>query len=1043
MSKKEKKSLFQRLTKLFKTGSVVRRKERGLDTTLAAPDKTSSGTLLFQKTMSPTYSAITSTAYNIAERLQRYNDFNAMEMTPELSAALDLYADETVASDDKGQVLHVYSNNEKIRETLVHLFDDVLNVEFNLRSWTRNLVKYGDLFLYVDVSPEYGVQHAFPIPVNEIEREENYDRDDPFAIRFKWVTGNKVLQNWEIAHFRLLGNDMFLPYGSSVLEPARRIWRQLILIEDAMLVYRVVRAPERRVFYIDVANVPTTDVKNYVEDQKRALKTQPVADGATGATDVRYNPMSILEDYYIPIRGPETGTKIETLVGGQNTAAIEDVAYIQKKMFAALKVPRAYLGYDESLSSKACLVASTKIPLLNGQTRSIQDVSQMFIDQPDRRDIFVHSWDHETKKIVPARVKRAWKTKKVTELYEVTIDDNTIVQCKENRPFMLRDGTYKRADDLVVGQSLMPLYRKVSVSKANRGEDYLHGYTQVRQVDRDRWDYAHRLAGEWKYGRAHVTRKSVFHHVDFNKSNNSPDNLLWMKDGQVHRAFHALMNKVHKTYVGKGNPRYNHDITWENLVEVAKIACYRRDLEVVLNCGTRVLIRLMKENDHTYQTFANSFMPKAIASHRSAGRLATTPSTDTKVLVEKVTQAIQEGMLSKVPLASRFDVPVSLIEFCATQAGFQSWHEFRDDVIGLSKEKLDAAIRKTSSYDELRLLYPSVKPERMRRAIQNCFGTSYKHVRSNSWNNHSVISIRVIHLDSPVPVYDLEVEGTHNFAIATSEDDYNGIFVHNSLSQEDIRFSRSIAVIQKTITAELNKLACVHLYAHGFDGPDLENFTLRLSNPSTVAQQQKLELWRTKFEIAGSLPEGMGSTNFVQTHVWGLTDEEKREIREQQVEEAKFRASIESVVAASSPEGAPAEGGLFGGGETGLGGGGEAGGEEGGEVAGGEETPPPETAGEEPPEDDPVEDDDVELLLSGDDDGDFMPLTLEDDKDDRIVKPMNQLDRALYNRSRRRTHGASKTFIPDHNEMTKPERDVHDVGWMKSVARDPLEIGRA
>lgn len=357
MAKREPKSLFRKLTRLFRSGPVVKRKIRALDTTMAVADKTkSSGTLLFQKSLSPTYATITSNAYNLSERLMRYQDFQEMEYTPEIAAAMDIYADETVAADDKGRCLHVYSDNEKIKEVLEDLFYNTLNVEFNLRSWARNLVKYGDFFLYNDVSPEYGVVNAFPIPVNEIEREENYDREDPFAVRYRWVTlGNRTLENWEVTHFRLLGNDMFLPYGSSVIEPARRIWRQLILIEDAMLVYRVVRAPERRVFYIDVANIPPENVPMYVEEQKRNLRTNQVVDRQTGRVDLRYNPLSVDEDYFIPVRGNDTGTRIETLAGGQNTAAVEDVAYIQKKLFAALKIPRAYLGYDELLSSKATL----------------------------------------------------------------------------------------------------------------------------------------------------------------------------------------------------------------------------------------------------------------------------------------------------------------------------------------------------------------------------------------------------------------------------------------------------------------------------------------------------------------------------------------------------------------------------------------------------------------------------------------------------------------------------------------------------------------
>lgn len=353
----KKKGLFHRLTRLFKSGPVVKRKIRTIDTSIAVPDKTkSSGTLLFQRSAAPTYATITSNAYNLSERLMRYQDFQEMEYTPEIASALDIYADEVCAQDERGRVMHINSNNPKIKELLEELFYNTLNVEFNLRSWARNLCKYGDFFLYNDVSPEYGVINVLPIPVNEIEREENFDREDPFAIRFRWVSlANRILENWEVTHFRALGNDMFLPYGASIIEPARRIWRQLILIEDAMLVYRIVRAPERRVFYIDVANIAPDNVPAYIEEQKRQLRSQQVVDSATGRVDLRYNPLSVEEDYFIGVRGGESGTKIDTLAGGQNTAAIEDVAYIQKKLFAAIKIPRAYLGYDELLSSKATL----------------------------------------------------------------------------------------------------------------------------------------------------------------------------------------------------------------------------------------------------------------------------------------------------------------------------------------------------------------------------------------------------------------------------------------------------------------------------------------------------------------------------------------------------------------------------------------------------------------------------------------------------------------------------------------------------------------
>jgi len=343
-------NLFRRLTRLFRSGPVVKRK-------IIKPDDkyTSSAFEIFRKNQSKVYSNAMS-AYGTYDRMARYSDFSEMEYTPEIGSALDIYSEESVAADENGNVLHIHSDNTKIKQLLDDLFFDTLNVDFNLTSWVRNLCKYGDHFLFNDVSPEFGVINAYPMPISEVEREEGFDPNDPLAVRFRWVTqGNQVLENWQVSHMRLLGNDAFIPYGSSVLEPARRIWRQLILLEDAMLVYRIVRAPERRVFKIDVGNVPPEEIPAYMERAQSTLKRASITDQTTGRVDLRYNPLSVDEDYFIPVRGSESGTAIETLGGGTMAGETNDVEYIQKKLFAALKIPKAYLGYDEGLGAKATL----------------------------------------------------------------------------------------------------------------------------------------------------------------------------------------------------------------------------------------------------------------------------------------------------------------------------------------------------------------------------------------------------------------------------------------------------------------------------------------------------------------------------------------------------------------------------------------------------------------------------------------------------------------------------------------------------------------
>lgn len=383
MAEKTNRNLFQRLTQLFRAGPVIRRKVKNFSEPTA-----SSAYEMFRRNQSDIYSSTVS-AYGAFDRMSRYSDFSEMEATPEIASALDIYAEETASQDEKGQVLHIHSENRRIKELLETLFMDTLNIEFNLPMWTRNLCKYGDFFLFNDVHPNYGVVNAYPIPISEMEREEGYDPKDPMAVRFRWITrGNQVLENWQVSHFRLLGNDAFLPYGSSVLESARRIWRQLILMEDAMLVYRIVRAPERRVFYIDVGNVPPEEIANVMEQAQTSLKRNRVTDKANGKMDLRYNPLAVDEDYFIPVRGGETGTKIDTLAGGTNAAAVEDVQYIQKKLFAALKIPKAYLGYDEEIGAKATL-AQEDIRF----SRTISRIQKVIISELNKMAM-IHLYSH-------------------------------------------------------------------------------------------------------------------------------------------------------------------------------------------------------------------------------------------------------------------------------------------------------------------------------------------------------------------------------------------------------------------------------------------------------------------------------------------------------------------------------------------------------------------------------------------------------------------------------------------------------------------------
>lgn len=357
-------SFFSKLTRLFRSGTAIRRKIKGRAGYEPYDKKAlmhggmnhGAGLMPFGRSSTQNNQMTMIGGSDLPSRMSRYMDYAQMEYTPLISKALDITADECCAGDEKGKNFHIYSENKQVKETLEELFYEVLNVDFNLRVWFRNIVKYGDFFLYNEVVQGEGIVNVVPLNVNEVEREEYFDPKDPYAVRYKSHRfGQKHLENWQVTHFRILGNDRFLPYGTSMLESARKIWSQYVMMVDAMLVYRLVRSPERRVFYVDVGAVSANDIPNYMQTIMGTIKGNMAVDKATGRMDERFGPTDVLEDYVVPVKGANSGTKIDTLQGGMNATAVEDIELIRSELFAALGVPKAYLGFDELLGSKATL----------------------------------------------------------------------------------------------------------------------------------------------------------------------------------------------------------------------------------------------------------------------------------------------------------------------------------------------------------------------------------------------------------------------------------------------------------------------------------------------------------------------------------------------------------------------------------------------------------------------------------------------------------------------------------------------------------------
>ena len=298
----------------------------------------------------------TQAVYYEPTRLASFYDYESMEFTPEISTALDIYAEESTTADQDGRILQIYSESKRIRQILTDLFDNALDINTNLQMWTRNTCKYGDNFVYLKLDPERGIVGCMQLPNIEIERLErgmeaksvNAEVDPKSkGLKFNWKAKNMEFNSFEIAHFRLLGDDRKLPYGTSMLEKARRIWKQLMLSEDAMLIYRTSRAPERRIFKVFVGNMDDKDIEPYVQRVANKFKRDQIVDKNTGNVDLRFNQMAVDQDYFVPVRDMAAPDPITTLPGGTNLSEIADIEYIQKKLVTALRVPKAYLGFEE------------------------------------------------------------------------------------------------------------------------------------------------------------------------------------------------------------------------------------------------------------------------------------------------------------------------------------------------------------------------------------------------------------------------------------------------------------------------------------------------------------------------------------------------------------------------------------------------------------------------------------------------------------------------------------------------------------------------
>ena len=383
-TEKPRQNLFTSLRRLFSSDVIIRNEGGGQLKVIDSDHIQTSGVIQTNALVDRFHKVYTtSTAYgvnlNLAQnyrsaRVQIYADYDAMDTDAIIASALDIIADECTLKNEQGEVLQIRSSDENIQKILYNLFYSTLNIEFNLWSWIRNMCKYGDFYLKLEIADEYGVYNVIPFSAYNIAREEAFNPENPSEVRFKFdpnaaisaTSGYSAISredeqgiffdNYEMAHFRLTGDVNYLPYGRSYLEPARKLFKQYVLIEDAMLIHRIVRAPEKRVFYVNIGAIPPGEVENFMQRMISKMKKTPLMDPQTGQYNLKYNVQNMLEDIYIPVRGNDATTRIDT-AKGLDYNGIEDVQYFREKLFAALKIPKAFMGYEKDLTGKATLAA--------------------------------------------------------------------------------------------------------------------------------------------------------------------------------------------------------------------------------------------------------------------------------------------------------------------------------------------------------------------------------------------------------------------------------------------------------------------------------------------------------------------------------------------------------------------------------------------------------------------------------------------------------------------------------------------------------------
>jgi len=1136
----------------------------------------------------------------LSERTGLYRDYETMDTDAIISAALDMYADESCAENEYGNVLTIDAGDQEIKDILHNLFYEILDIEFNLRWWVRTLTKYGDCYLKLSISDEYGVVSVEPMSPFEVERMEGTDSDDPYSVTFKHkgFSNQPEYEFWQVAHFRLLSDGNYLPYGkclasetkvstefgeksicniepgdsvwtydydkeefelssvknvkcsgekellkistrhnfvrcsknhpilvvdretkeyrykkaanllngdllvqsddqktrsykpevkdtslspvksvrksgkedvwdiqvnsnsnfvangvvvhNSVLEGARRTWKQLCLhggsriktadgpkkiknvtskdkvysfdpesgdliktpvkactemgiqdtytvstkdkkiratgrhgllvfnrdkdfhykavenlqtgsdrlivpknsgvhelqnirnvelyeensktydlevendlhnfvadgvvshntlLEDAMLVHRIMRAPEKRIFRIDVGNIEPDAVDTFMDQIVQEINKTPLIDPETGEYNLKYNMQNMIEDYYLPVRGGESGTEIDTL-SGLEYQAIEDVEYLRKKMMTALRIPNAFLGYEKELEGK-CLHPDTRIELLSGESKRVEDIAEEY-ETGDGEQLWTYSYDFEENRVVPGKIVEAEKTRKNAEIVEVVLDNGDTVKTTPDHDFILRDGTEVEAQNLEEGDSLRTIERRKKELGNNSCE-----YEQVWQPEEEEWEWTHKMVDRYFNGeiekngydgdgRFDYDNLTVVHHEDFDRYNNSPDNLRRM-NFKDHRELHQ--DHIENGFLSEESKRKSRETkqTEEYSQKISSIVSNYlennpeeknklRDVWLSFSPEKRSQIvsdgwyeerkkkqaKRARENNRAQQMLKakrkNNF--ESTLEGEDHPRYRERPTFDEIVDFIENYEGDPEDVSTIWNLEESFGLTKYILQEVIEENGYnctQFMNEFWGFKNGRPKDlHPETFVDLSASCEDMEEFVDKIDAysKRTAKSIVENNGFEFGEWKENilgSRYNHKVVEVN--HLEEKVDTYNLEVEdGNNNHNFLTDK----GLTLKNStLSQQSIKFANQVKYIQKIVVSELKKIAMIHLFSLGIRDQRLVQFDLSLTSPSTVQESEYLDLLSQKVDLARTITElPLFSTDWIYKKLFNFSDDE-------------------------------------------------------------------------------------------------------------------------------------------------------------------------